>query len=323
LRYASSTLGSLDGVKLRAPIFGGLSLGAFGGFVADPLSGAPAGEAARFGGELAWEDEHAAWRPRAVVGGHASRFEGELDERRVNVLFDLNPDFGRFGAHAEVGFFDEQNPWNAQPAELTGAGADVALRFGPVDLGGRVAMHRPDRSRYLASLLPPDWLCLRRATGASVEPCIGNDAVVLAGLDAGLGFDKVRLSAGVAASRTEHVDLEQVAGHGNVRLLEIAGPLRLDTGFFGSRGTLLESAALELSPGLEVMDGDGDVALRYRPALIRYRASTRAVLEHSVGGALWLSPTGALNVSFDADYVTGGDFDALIVQSALVWRTGF
>lgn len=323
LRYASSTLGTLDGVKLRAPIVGGLSLGAFGGFVADPLSGAPSGQASRFGGELAWEDARAEWRPRAVVAGHASRFDGKLDERRLNLLFDLNPEFGRFGAHAEATFFDADNPWNAQTTELTAAGADFAFRAGPLDLGGRVAMQRPERSRYLASLLPPEWLCLQRVTGTTPEPCVGNDATYVAGLDAGLGLENVRLTGGATASRTEHIDLEQLAGYGNIRLLEVVGSMRIDTGVYGSSGTLLETAALSLGPGFGFMDGEGDLSLRYRPALIRYRASTESVLEHTVGGALWLSPSDSLDLTLDADFVTGGDFDALIVQSAVVWRTGF
>ncbi|MBK9000851.1 MAG: hypothetical protein IPM35_34450 [Myxococcales bacterium] len=323
LRYASSTLGTLDGVKLRAPIAGGLSLGAFGGFVADPLSGAPSGQASRFGGELAWEDARAAWRPRAVLGGHASRFDGALDERRMNLLFDLNPEVGRFGGHAEVSFFDQDNPWEAAPVELTAAGADVAFRVGALDVGGRVAMQRPERSRYLASFLPPEWLCLGRVTGATPEPCIGNDATYMAGLDAGLGLEDLRLSAGVTGSRTEHIELEQLAGYGNIRFLELAGSMRLDTGVSGSSGTLLDTAALSISPGVPFMNGDGDASLRYRPALLRYRASTKAVVEHTVGGALSLSPSGSLDLTLDADFVTGGGFDAFIVQSAAVWRTGF
>lgn len=323
LRYASSTLGSLDGIKLRAPLFGGLSLAAFGGFVQNPLSGAPSADASRFGGELEWQDDDAAWRPRAVVGGHASRFDGKLDERRLDFLFDLNPEFGRFGTYAEVDFFDRQNPWNASTTELSAAGADVAVRFGAVDLGARFAMQRPERSRYLASFLPPEWLCIRRATGNVPEPCIGNDAVYVAGGDVGVGVENLRLSGGANYSRTENTDMEQFAGYGNLRLMKVAGELRIDTGVSGSRGTLLQTAALLVSPGISFLDDRGDVSLRYRPALIRYEASTKSVLEHSAGGALFVSPGANLDVSLDADFVTGGDFDALILQSALIWRAGF
>lgn len=324
LRYASATLGTLDGLKLSAPVAGGLSIGAFGGFVADPLSGAPSTQASRFGGELAWQDDQAEWRPRVVLGGHASRFDGALDEKRMSLFFDVNPEVGRMGAHAEVSFFDESNPWNANTTELTQAGADVAFRVGPVDLGARVAMQRPDRSRYLASFLPPEWLCIPASTAAPPQPCVGNDASYLAGADAGLALGSdVRLTGGVSGSRTEHLEHEQLSGHGNLRLERLTGTLRLDSGVSGSSGTLLETAALLVSPGVTFMDGDADASLRYRPALIRYRASTEAVLEHSVGGALWVSPTRRLDVTLDADWVTGGDFDALIVQSALVWRTGF
>ncbi|MBI3203219.1 MAG: hypothetical protein HYZ29_16895 [Myxococcales bacterium] len=323
LRYASSTLGSVDGLKLHAPLIGGLGVGAFGGFVADPFSGAPSSRVARFGAELAWEAAEAAWRPRAVIGGHASRFEERLDERRLNVLFDLNPDFGRIGTHAEVSFFDRDNEWNAEPTELSAAGADLGFRAGPVDLGGRVAMQRPERSRYLASVLPPEWLCFPRATGAAPEPCFGDEAVYVAGGDAGLTWSNTRLSSGVSLSRTANTDLEQLAGYGNLRLSDIIGRLRVDTGVSGSRGTLLQSAALLVSPGLAFLGGAGDASLRYRPALIRYRASTQVELEHALGGALWLAAGDQLELSLDADWVTGGDLEALLVQSALVWRAGF
>lgn len=323
LRYASASLGSLDGLKLHAPLVGGLTVGAFGGFVADPFSGAPSTRVARFGGELELEDSNAAWRPRAVVGGHASRFDGELDERRLNLLVDLNPDFGRVGTFAEVSFFDRNNPWNAEPTELSAAGADLAFRAGPLDLGGRVAMQRPERSRYLASLLPPEWLCLPRATGTTPEPCFGDEAVYVAGGDAGLSWSNTRLSSGVTVSRTANTDLDQLAGYGNLRLSEVIGRLRLDTGVAGSRGTLLQSAALWVSPGLPFLDGRGDGSLRYRPALIRYQASTQAVIEHALGGAVWFSVGDHLDLSLDADWVTGGDLNALLVQSALVWRAGF
>jgi len=323
LRHASGTLGSLDGVKLAAPLFSGLSIGAFGGFIQDPISGAISSRASRFGGEIAWEAADAEWRPRAVIGGYASQFEGALDERRVSFLFDANPSFGRLGVDAEASFFDADNPWNADTAEISTAGADVALRAGPLELGGRLAMQRPERSRYLASFLPPEWLCITRTSATQPQPCIGNDATYIAAFDTSLSFSKARLSAGANTSRTENATVEQSSAFGNLRLLDLIGRMRLDAGAMGSQGSLLDTAAFTLSPGIVFMNGDADVSLRYRPALIRYQASTEAFVEHSLGGALWLSPSRSVDITLDADYVTGRDLDAVIVQSAMVWRSGF
>ena len=323
LRYASSSLGTLDGVKLRAPIVGGLSVGAFGGFVADPLSGAPSTQASRFGGEIAYEDAMAAWRPRAVVGGHVSRFEGGIDERRLNVLFDLNPEAGRIGAYAETSFFDKNNPWNAPSTELSAAGLDAAFHAGAFEVGGRVGMQRPERSRWLASFLPPEWLCIAQPTGQATEPCFGNEATYVAGIDTGLQLDKTRITIGGTGSRTEHTDAAQVAGYGNVRLLDLIGRMRLDTGVMGSSGSLLQTAALTLSPGVTFWDGTADASVRYRPALVRYEASTEAFIEHAIGAGLSLEPTSSFDIALDGDYYTGRDLDALIVQLAMVWQAGF
>jgi hypothetical protein len=323
LRYASSTLGMLDGVRVGAPIVGGLSINTFGGFVPDPLSTNPATRASRFGGELVYEDDEAEWRPRAVIGGHASRFEGAMDERRLDFLFDLNPRFGRMGVFAEASLYDKNNPWGANTTELSAAGADASFRIGALELGGRASMQRPERSRYLASLLPAEWLCITNPTNVTPEPCLGNDATYWGSFEAGLNFPKVVATAGANASRTENTGAEQTGAYTNLRLLELVGRMRLDAGAMTSQGTLLNTVAFTLSPGLPFMDGAADVALRYRPAVIRYRASTEAFVEHSIGGALWVSPSRSVDVSLDADYVTGRDLDALIAQLAMVWRTGF
>jgi hypothetical protein len=323
MRYASSTVGPLDGLRVRAPIVGGVWLGAFGGLIANPLTDLPASQASRFGAELGWEDPMADWRPRVVLGGHASRFGGALDERRLDALFDLNPESGRFGAFAEASFFDKGNPWNADTTELSAAGADAAVRAGPVELGGRFAMQRPERSRYLATFLPPEWLCIQRTTATPPGACFGSEATYVGTADAGLHFEKVTTTFGGTYSRTAHTNAEQLGGFGNLRLLDLIGRMRLDTGFMGSRGTLLQTAAVSVSPGIVVLDGAADVSLRYRPAILRYGASTAPFVEHSVGGALWLSPSASFDLTLDADYVTGGDFDALLMQTAMVWRTGF
>jgi hypothetical protein len=219
-----------------------------------------------------------------------------------------------------VSFFDRDNPWNADPTELSGAGADADVRAGMLAFGARVAMQRPERSRYLASLLPPEWLCITRPSPTLPEACLGGDAVYVASADAGLRFEKTSLTIGATGTRTENANVENAGGFGNVRLLDLVGNLRLDAGAMVSRGSLLDTAALSVSPGVEVFEGDGDVALRWRPALVRFRADTQTRTEHTFGGAFWWSPSAAFDVALDADYVTGLGLDAFVLQGVLVWR---
>jgi hypothetical protein len=82
MRYAASTLGALDGVRLKTPLGAGFSVGAFGGVVPHPLSGAPSLEAQRFGVETTYSRPDLALRPEAALVLQGSAFESKLDERR-------------------------------------------------------------------------------------------------------------------------------------------------------------------------------------------------------------------------------------------------
>ncbi|MCA9593396.1 MAG: hypothetical protein KC776_08790 [Myxococcales bacterium] len=319
LRYASSFLGQLDGVRVRAPIAGGLSLTAFGGAVPEPLSGVPS-STARFGGELGWEELDWAWRPRVIVGGHASRFDGKIDERRLNASIDLMPQFGHFGTFAEVSFFDADNPWGASTTELSAAGIDADGRAGVVELSAWGRMQQPERSNWLAAFLPPEFLCIAGTSATSPSPCLGSGAVYTGGGEAGLRFDKASVSVGGNASVTQNTTSTMAGGYANTRLIDLVGTMRIDAGVAVSRGTFLNTVAGTLSPGVELLDRRLDLSARYRPALVRYRADESAFLEHLVGAAVWVAPSRSFDLSLDADKAFGSDVDVFVVQGLATWR---
>ncbi len=319
LRYASNFLGSLDGVKLRAPLTGGLSVSAFGGAVPEPLSGVPSA-AARFGGELAHEDLEAEWRPRVIVGGHASRFEGDLDERRVNASVDFLPSFGRLGTYAQLSFFDADNPWAADTTELSSAGADASVRAGIFEFAVRGGLQRPERSNWLASFLPPEWLCVAESTAAAVSTCLGSDAVTSGSGEVGVRLEKTSATVGANVARTESTDADVVGGFAHLRMIDIVGSLRVDAGASAARSSLLTNAGFSLSPGLELLDRKLDVSARYRPAVTRYAAADSAFVEHLVGMAVWYSPSRHFDFAIDGDTVFGSDVDVLVLQGLATWR---
>ncbi len=319
LRYASAMLGMLDGVRVQTPSLGGLTLGAFGGFVPDPLNSEPSTQATRFGGELAFQSLDTETRWRAVLGGHASRFGGQTDERRVTALAEVSPRFGHFAAYSELSFFDAQNPWGADKTELSAAGAEAGARAGIFDFNLRAGLQRPERSRWLASYLPPEWLCVAAENPAPGAFCVNNDAVLSAGGDIGMRIDRTELTVGGNGSRTTGTDAEQVALYASSRS-ELTREFHIQLGATGTRGTFMESAAFILSPGVSLFDDRADLSLRYRPAITRYSADKVAFVEHGVGGGFWFGVAKDFDFSLDADVVTGGDIDFLMAQGIVIWR---
>jgi hypothetical protein len=321
LRYAASTVGQLDGVKLQAPLVRGLRLGAFGGFIPDPLSGKPTLDTARFGGELTWEDLEASLRPRVTASAQATRFDGALDERRLQLNADLFPGRSHVGAYALGSLFDRDNPWNARAQELSAAGASFEARFGELQLSGRFDMRRPERSRWLASFLPEGWYCTLRAGSSQAEDvCRGSDARYLAQGDVGWYHDSVVLNAGATVSRTRYRDSEQLAGFASASFLRVLQVLHVDTGVFAQTGSLIRSVALNLGAGALLAHDRLDLSLRYRPALSRYYADTGAFVEHSVGASAQWSIDRNLSLTLGADAIASRDVSVLLLQSMLVWR---
>jgi hypothetical protein len=91
MRYAATTVGMLDGLRVEAPLPGGFSVGAFGGLLPSPMGGQFAWDAQRFGAEFKYSRPDAKLRPEAAVVAHASLFGGRPDERRISAMFGLYP----------------------------------------------------------------------------------------------------------------------------------------------------------------------------------------------------------------------------------------
>jgi len=324
LRYASRTLGSLDGARVAASLGDEWNLAAFGGTTADPLDGSVSTDASRFGAELAWQAARAAWQPRGSLTLQGSRFLGQPDERRITGLFESFPAFGRLGARAEVSLFDADNPWGAAPTELTAAGAEASIRFDALRLGASLDMRRPERSLWLASYLPRGYFCVAAPSpGAALEPCAGGDRRYAAAFNAAWEAKLWTADAGTTVASTRGAKADQTTGFINVRRREIVGKLRLDAGTTLSRGSLYQSAAINIGPGVPLGDESADVSLYYRPSWMRYRAELDGFVEHGFGARLWWALSPVLDMSGSADALVGRDVDVLMFQLGLAYRPRF
>lgn len=324
LRYASRALGSLDGARVSASLGEAWSLSAFGGTLADPLDGSPSSDASRFGAELGWQATSAAWQPRGSLTLQGSRFLGQLDERRITGLFESFPGAGRLGARAEVSLFDEDNPWGASTTELTAAGADASLRFDALRLGASLDMRRPERSLWLASFLPRGYFCVAEPLpAAAIEPCLGGDRRYAAALNAAWEATLWTADAGTTIATTRRAKADQTTGFINFRRRDLIGKLRLDAGATFSRGSLYQSAAVNIGPGMPFGDESADVSLYYRPSWMRYRAELDGFVEHGFGTRLWWALSPELDVSGSADALVGRDVDVLMFQLSVAYRPRF
>ena len=322
LRHAARGLGALDGLRVQVAPVDGLTAAAFGGLVPDPLDSSPGSGAARFGAEVAYEDASAALRPRGALTAHASRFDGQLDERRLAGQLDLFPGRSRVGGHFELSLFDADNPWGAPEQQLTAAGADTSLRFGAVEVGGRFDMQHPERSLWLASFLPPEWLCVPRAGAAidALDECAASSAIYTGQLDVGLHLERSAITIGGSLRASGGGDLEQRALFANLRVLQLIGALRLDLGALATDGTLLRSVALPLALGVPLLALDLDLSLRYRPALLQYQTGGDAFLQHTAGLGLGMAAAPTVQLGLDADLTTGSEVDLAVVQLLTTWR---
>jgi len=322
LRAASSLAGQLDGIRIEAPLTTELRLSAFGGALPHAFNGMISSQVTRFGGELTYQDLDASWHPRLVAGAYASHFDGALDEKKAYVSFDLLPSRGRLGGHAQISLFDPNNPWHASRVELSSAGLDGDVALGPFFLGARAQVYRPERSRWLATLLPAEWLCWSSPARASA-PCLPGDATYSWLLDGGVRSGKFSVNIGGQSAFAVGTDASSFGGFANLRWLDLVGKVHLDAGTSVLSGSVLRSVSATLAPGLLFGDGRGDLSLRYRPALVRYRATLKSNVEHSLGAGLWLAPSDALDLDLEGDWVKMADLSAFVVQGVAAWRLGF
>jgi hypothetical protein len=326
LRYAASTVGLLDGVRLASPSFGNVRVAAFGGVVPDALDGEPTPDHRRFGLEAFYHAPRSAWQPFVSVVAHGSQFDGELDERRLSSYVSAFRGPMAMTAYAELSMFDEDNPWGAEQIELTAAGVDASLRAGGTSntrYGLRLDMRTPERSYWLDSLLPRGWLCAPspRAPGTA-EPCNGfRDVRYAAAADVRIDRGRMALSGGATVISVSSGDpIEVVSLFADARMLELLGSYRGNLGLYATHAAFLDSVSLHASAGGPMLADGLDLSLFYRPALLLYSASVEPILDHRYGLDVVYTPTPQLDVALTLEGMTSADVAGVGAFATAVWR---
>ncbi len=328
LPYAASTLGTLDGLRVSAPLGGGVTLGAFGGLLPNPLSGAPSASAERFGVEARYSNTHIDLRPEAALVVNGSMFQGKLDERRVSALIGLYPGPARFGAHVEVSNFAADNPWKAKAIEVTGAGLDVSARKGVFEFGGRFDLRQPERSLWLASFLPVSWFCraVPSTPGATTPPdaCDGSvSSRVFGEVDASVHFNYFSLLLGATTTG----DLTQSNGSTNTvggflaaRVMRLAKVLRFDLTGSASKATYMNMFGGQVGPGVSVLHDSLDISAYYRASFLEYRSDSGLLLQHGIGAVVMFFPSAPVFFALQGEGIAGTDVQALQIFGTVTWR---
>ena len=329
MRYAASTLGTLDGLRVAAPLGGGFTLGAFGGLLPNPLSGVPSIDAQRFGIEARFSRPDAKLRPEAALVVHGSTFEGKLDERRVSAMFGVYPGSSRLGGHIEVSNFDGDNPWKSSVVEVTAAGLDGSFRRGPFEIGARFDLLQPVRSRWLASYLPPSWLC-RTVPSPGVpplsEPCDGSSSTrAIGSVNIGLSVDKVSFMVGASTTGdvTHGTEPRTLGGFATGRIARIAGVLRIEASGSASTATYMNMFTGSGGVGLTLMHEVIDVLAYYRHTELRYASVPAYVFQNAVGGTIAVFPTSSLVFTLQGEGMGGSDVNYLSILGGAIWRPRF
>lgn len=326
MRYAASTLGQLDGIRVQTPALGPLTVAGFGGFVPDARTGEPAFNVGRFGLEATVRDYESELRPVATVVAHGSIYDGEIDERRISGAFHLYPGESHIGGYVEVSAFDSDNPWGLDEVVLTAASLDTTLRFDWFRVGARASMRMPERSKWLAALYPSAFLCtpVPNPTGPE-DRCLGFlDMRVLGNVDVGVEVDDVAVTGGATIVHTgTHGEFDQLGAFAAFRATRILGYGHLDISAMASSGFFLETLALRTSVGVAVIPEAVDITLRYRPAVSQYYADIDPFVEHLFGGRVLVRPIPEIDIVLDADGLVGRQVDAFLVQLATAWHGAF
>lgn len=327
LRYAATGLGQLDGLRIRTPSLAGVTVGAFGGFVPDPRSGLPDFETQRFGVELAYRDLTSEWRPQVSLVAHGSLFHGTFDERRLNAQLQLFPGPVRIGGAVELSLHDPDNAWHVGELEVSSANVDTSIRVDDFDIGVRLDMRRPERSLWLASLLPRTWLCTVTPMAGNVdEPCSGtDDSRYAASLDTGVRVGDVSLRGGATyVQYAADATLTQLGGYATVRATRMfVDALRGDLFFSGNTGALIDGLAGRAGLGVVIVPDVLDLGAHYRLSWNHYRADIDGFLQHAAGGTITVTPIPELAVYLLGEAVTSRDYGVVLVSlniTARPWR---
>jgi hypothetical protein len=318
LRFAASSVGMLDGARASAHV-GVVEVAAFGGIVPDPLSGKPDTSASRFGGEVAYDDTKSDWQPRVALEVTGSTFSGKLDERRAGVFASAGHDAVWLDGWAEVQSFAADNPWRASAVELTGAGSTVEWRKHGKHVGLDVTFLRPERSLRLAAALPAEWLCtLAPQPGNVAETCTGNDFWASASASAGMRSSSFAIDA-VGSVGDTHTTFKGVDASGYLHTELRVGRARALAGVSAGRASFASWTAAEMGAGFSPIR-KLDVAARYRPELLDYKASAGRVLLHSIVADAHYTMSTVLDLAASALLTTGTDRNSLAILATVVWR---
>jgi len=335
MRYAASTLGTLDGLRLRTTVGdGGFALAAFGGLLPNPLSSSPETDAQRFGVEATYTALDAPLRPEAALVFQGSTFGGKLDERRISGIVGFFPGHARFGGHFEIGNYAADNPFGAGSVELNNAGADGSIVFGALQFGARVEMRKPERSLWLASYLPLSFFCLTAppppnptpGTPIAPETCDGRTSTRVEGaLDATVSVGNFVVAAGATTARDVAIGgLPSMFGlFANGRVMRIAEHFRVDAGASYSTGTYMKMLGITGGPGLTFFEETLDMGAYYRFSNITYDAGGAARSQHGVGIAGSLVPSRQLAFTLQTEAIRGTDTDALLAFLTAMYRPNF
>lgn len=320
-----AALGQLDGARVRTPSYAGVSLGAFGGVVPDPFSGQPRADVSRFGAEAVYAGDMDA-RPTVRVAVHGSHFEGELDERRLHGHVSVSPGPLRLQGTVELQLFDDVNPWGAPKMDLTSASLDARLRLGRVTAHVRGNLRKPERSRFLAALLPADWLCVTQSLDET-DPQADQfcrqayDARLGAMADVQVTLDSVAIAAGanVAHRPSSDESIENLGGILQVRTLSW-GPLTgSSVALEAQHSWIVREFAARLELATTFADRRFQMDLRYRPAHVTLRWDRVARLEHAAGIGFSVAPNPRFSWRTDAQVVMGGPTEVVVLQSGVAW----
>jgi hypothetical protein len=325
LPFVAVGVGQLDGLRVRSPSWAGFSIGAFGGTVPNPLDNRPTTDTTRFGVQLAYQNESLDSHPFVGLSAHASTFNGDIDERRLNAEFDVFPGQGRVAGHLELSMHDENNVWQAPRFEVSAAGLDASIRVGLFQLAGRFDMRLPERSLWLTSYLPLGYLCNTvpdptSSLGDEVVCLNSNDARYFGGLDASFNFSRIVFHAGANIVHSEYANqFEQISGYLQARVLRIADIMWADISVAAYARSFVSDYAARLGVGVDIRRV-GELSVYYRPSLNQYTAAPSNWLQHSAGGILYLALGHDLDLGVRVDGMFGEDVNVLVLGSNLTWR---
>ncbi|MET0410300.1 MAG: hypothetical protein ABW217_03340, partial [Polyangiaceae bacterium] len=159
--------------------------------------------------------------------------------------------------------------------------------------------------------------------GEGSEACMSGDERTAASFTVAWEGELWVLDGGVTAVATSLTAAEQATLFLGYRRRELWDVARVELGASASSGSLLQSAAVNVGTGAALFDDALDLAVYYRPALLRYRAGGGNLIEHGAGTRAWWGVRDDLDLNLAADLVTSADAEVLFLYGGLAWRPRF